>query len=224
MKIVVTCEHASRKIPKEYAKLFSSKSAQSALKTHRGYDIGAREVAEVLSKKADFFIQGSASRLLIDLNRSLGNKKLFSEWSFLLTEPEKAVLINHYYSTYRETIKKKISHWIKKGEEVLHISVHSFTPELDGEVRKAEIGLLYDPAHKKEQELARVWQIQLRNLLPAWRIRCNYPYHGKSDGLTTYLRKQFPKNYLGIEIEINQQLFSNNSAQEIAKYFQIIFE
>ncbi|MEO8932838.1 MAG: N-formylglutamate amidohydrolase, partial [Xanthomarina sp.] len=40
--------------------------------------------------------------------------------------------------------------------------------------------------------------------------RFNYPYLGKADGFTSYLRKQFPKNYLGIEIEVNQKFSKNN--------------
>jgi hypothetical protein len=34
-------------------------------------------------------------------------------------------------------------------------------------------------------------------------------YLGKADGFTTYLRKQFPESYIGIEIEINQKFAEN---------------
>jgi hypothetical protein len=41
---------------------------------------------------------------------------------------------------------------------------------------------------------------------PEMRVRRNYPYLGKTDGLTTYLRRQFPaEQYLGIELEVNQR-------------------
>ena len=33
---------------------------------------------------------------------------------------------------------------------MIHLSSHSFTPELDGKVRKADIGLIYDPARQRE--------------------------------------------------------------------------
>jgi len=37
-------------------------------------------------------------------------------------------------------------------------------------------------------------------------VRRNYPYAGKNDGFTTYLRRRFPSDaYLGIELEINQK-------------------
>ena len=41
-------------------------------------------------------------------------------------------------------------------------------------------------------------------------MRYNYPYLGKADGFTTYLRKQFQTHYLGIEIEINQKYAKAN--------------
>jgi hypothetical protein len=38
------------------------------------------------------------------------------------------------------------------------------------------------------------------------RVRRNYPYAGKADGLTAYLRRLFPgAAYLGVELEVNQQ-------------------
>lgn len=39
----------------------------------------------------------------------------------------------------------------------------------------------------------------------------NYPYLGKSDGFTTSLRKQFPFQYIGIELEINQKSLQNQT-------------
>ncbi len=38
------------------------------------------------------------------------------------------------------------------------------------------------------------------------KIRRNYPYLGKADGFTTYLRRRFlPCDYAGIELEVNQR-------------------
>ena len=44
-------------------------------------------------------------------------------------------------------------------------------------------------------------------MAPNLRVRRNYPYAGKGDGLTSYLRQQFsPAAYVGIELEINQKI------------------
>ena len=41
---------------------------------------------------------------------------------------------------------------------------------------------------------------------PAMRVRRNYPYQGRGDGLTSLLRKRYPDEaYVGIELEVNQR-------------------
>jgi predicted N-formylglutamate amidohydrolase len=89
---------------------------------------------------------------------------------------------------------------------VIHISCHSFAPEMDGKPRDADIGLLYDPGRPAEAGLCRRWRIALKEYAAALRARMNYPYTGRADGFTVYLRRRFPAaNYLGIELEINQK-------------------
>jgi len=95
---------------------------------------------------------------------------------------------------------------IAAGHRVIHVSSHSFTPVLDGVVRDADVGLLYDPARKAEAAFVLRWKTALESHAPDWRIRRNYPYTGTNDGLTTYLRTRFPDHlYAGIELEINQK-------------------
>ena len=77
---------------------------------------------------------------------------------------------------------------------------------LDGVVRDADIGLLYDPARSGESALCRRWQACIEALEPGLKVRRNYPYTGRSDGFTAWLRRRFPDTaYVGIELEINQK-------------------
>jgi predicted N-formylglutamate amidohydrolase len=88
---------------------------------------------------------------------------------------------------------------------VIHISSHSFTAELDGAVRGADVGLLYHPGRRGEAELCARWKETLAALAPQFRVRRNYPYAGKGDGLTSHLRLRFAQcDYVGIELEVNQ--------------------
>ena len=57
---------------------------------------------------------------------------------------------------------------------------------------------------------------------PELSVRFNYPYLGKADGFPTYLRKLFPDNYSGIELEVNQKLSSDNRMEEGLK--QLLFD
>jgi len=45
------------------------------------------------------------------------------------------------------------------------------------------------------------------------RLRRNYPYQGRGDGLTASLRKRYPdETYVGIELEVNQGLVERSGA------------
>lgn len=208
MKLVLTCEHASNFIPEEYRYLF--KDAGTVLYFHRGYDPGAFDLFQDLVPLADFSQHQEISRLLVEVNRSIGHPLLFSEFSKGLSKTDKAVVLDHYYFPYRNQVKAAIRKFIEKGEKVLHFSVHSFTPKLNGIIRKTDIGLLYDPSRTEEKAFCKRFKEVLNTHLPGLRIRYNYPYLGKADGLTTSIRKEIPENYAGIELEVNQKYVEKN--------------
>ena len=193
--VLITCEHANNLVPTKYSHHFAPH--QALLQTHRGYDIGAFSIAKKLSTalRCPFFFNDK-TRLLVDVNRSLSSRTLF----FLpLDKTEQDMLLCTYYFPYR----KKVCSWIEKHHNVLHLSIHSFTPVLNGNERHCDIGLLYDPKKDREKNFC---QTLAKELKKDYHVRNNYPYKGISDGFTTYLRKKYPKNYSGIEIEINQKL------------------
>lgn len=208
MKLFVTCEHAGNRIPEKFEPLF--KGAHEVLESHRGYDPGAYDLFCALQKTAHFEKANEISRLLVELNRSLRNPQLFSEFTRSLTASEKASLLEDYYHPYRNEVESTIEKMILKEEKVLHLSIHTFTPELNGKKRNADIGLLYDPARVDEKLYSKKIKRLLLEEGNKWNIRFNYPYLGRADGFTTFLRKRFPANYSGIEIEVNQSFVMNN--------------
>jgi len=178
------------------------------LQSHRGWDLGILDIFDYLKKEADFSAFSTISRLLIEKNRSLHHKDLFSEITKPLSSSLRYEIIKEFYLPYRNEVELNIKTYINKGEDVLHLSLHSFTPILNGKIRNTDIGILYDP--KKEVELFWVKKMKLKmESLANFKIRRNYPYLGTADGFTTYLRKKFPKNYSGIEIELNQGLLKD---------------
>jgi predicted N-formylglutamate amidohydrolase len=87
--------------------------------------------------------------------------------------------------------------------------VHSFVPRVEGRNRAADVGILYDPARTGERAFCSRWKRALETIDPKLRVRRNYPYLGKSDGLVTHLRKVFGgRRYVGIELEVNQALLA----------------
>jgi len=208
MTLLLTCEHGGNEIPDNYQFVFYN--ASKLLQTHRAYDLGALDVFEYLKDLAQFSIYSKTSRLLIELNRSLHHNHLFSEITKSLTSEQKKSIIATYYSPYRNRVESEISKHLSNNKLVLHISIHSFTPNLNLVEHDCDIGLLYDSRNPSEKEFSKALKSQLKIINPNLNVRYNYPYLGKADGFTTYLRQKFPRNYLGIEIEINQKFSISN--------------
>lgn len=205
--LLLSCEHGGNDVPGEYLPLFQDFT--DLLETHRGYDIGALELARHLAVVLKVpLVEARVTRLLVDLNRSLHNRRtLFSEVTRALPEEEKKRIVETYYRPYRRHVRDRLELLLARDARIIHIAVHSFTPELKGELRDAEIGLLYDPKRRHEADFCRQWQAHLQNLAPTVRVRCNYPYRGDSDALVTELRRSLPEDsYLGLELEVNQAL------------------
>lgn len=217
--ILISCEHGGNEIPDAYKGLF--KGQEEMLASHRGWDIGALQVANAIGDALNISIYyATISRLVVELNRSLHHPNLFSKFTKPLSLEEKTEILRKYYFPYRNKVIAGIENQINKGSDVIHLSIHSFTPILDGKVREADFGLLYDP----EADGERAFSKQLKTALKEcsnYRVRYNYPYKGKADGFTTFLRKKFPKNYSGIEVEINQQLLEDHeSMNKVIACFQ----
>ncbi len=209
IKYVFTCEHGGNNIPAEFDYLF--KSHRSLLKTHRGYDIGIIDVFKHFTKHFDALnYYSDISRLLIEFNRSLNNKNLFSEITKPLDAETKSQIIEKIYLPYRTQVQFAIEKLLRQKQKVVHISFHSFTPELNGNIRNTDIGLLYDPKSIEEKSYCEKWKKEVIEIDSQIRVRFNYPYLGIADGFTSYLRKEFGyKNYCGIELEVNQKLLSS---------------
>lgn len=204
-RLIITCEHAANRIPLKYKFLFKGKKE---VKSHLGWDPGAFDLGKYLASKMNtkYFFQ-PYSRLLIECNRSPDHYQLYSEFTRNLPTRAKADIFDNYYSPYRSKVGKEISQLILSGNKVLHLSVHSFTPTLDGVERKADVGILFDPSRKEEKIFSVSLKQKLQEVNLNLRVRFNYPYLGIDDGFTSWFRRKYlDKDYLGIELEINQNI------------------
>lgn len=212
---ILSCEHASNRVPAKFAFLFKSRSR--ILQTHRGYDIGVAPLARTLQRQLNVPLHVYPfTRLLIDPNRCVPSH-LFSQFSEKLPLSQKADVIQRYYQPYQQKLADHIAGDIRRGRSVLHLSVHSFTPIWNGRRRNADIGILYDPSRQYEKQFA----IRLQNQLGQrpFKIRRNYPYRGKADGLTRLFRSQWSaRQYQGIELEFNQALIAEMSRKELNEF------
>ena len=185
-------------------------------KSRRGRDYGSRsdnyhdqyalEIATTLAQTFNApLLAATMSRLLVDCNRTPASRNLFSVYARPLARKERERVRATWHTPHQEAVTKAVTQSIAAGARVLHVAVHTFTPVLHGQVRTADLGLLYDPARPEERTLCARWLTELRRTAPKLRLRRNYPYLGRTDSLPTLLRSRFPgQNYLGIEVEINQ--------------------
>ncbi len=216
--LVITCEHGGNSIPRAFAALFRGQTA--LLSSHRGWDPGALFLARSMARTlgAPLFFS-TTSRLLVDLNRSPNHPRVFSPITRPLPAAARREIMARWYHPYRRRVEEAIRMNGQSGQRVVHLSVHSFTPILDGRPRQVEVGLLYDPSRGLEREFSRTMARALRESvlgrIDPLRIRFNQPYRGISDGFTTHLRRQFsPDAYVGIELEVNQRLVARDGEEK----------
>ena len=204
--LIISCEHGGNDVPLEFAASFLGR--QALLDSHRGFDPGALLMATTLANALSGSLVGAhVSRLLVDLNRSLGHPKLHDPFIRRLPASVRQRVVATYHTPYRDRVEALVSAAIDEHGHAIHISSHSFTPVLDGKLRRADIGLLYDPGRPGELALCAAWKQALADLAPSLVVRRNYPYQGDGDGVTRWLRGRFDSgSYVGVELEINQRL------------------
>ena len=203
--LLITCEHGGNRIPILYGGLFHAH--QALLDSHRGFDPGALIMARAMATAfVAPLVASTVSRLLVDLNRSVGHPRLHYQAIRDAPSELRQRILKRYYRPYRVQAERLVRQAIADHGHAIHLSSHSFTHELDGKVREADIGLLYDPTRPGEADLCERWKAALIACAPDLRVRRNYPYAGKADGLTAWFRRRLsPCAYVGIELEINQK-------------------
>lgn len=210
--LVVSCEHGGNKVPPAHAAIFRGQRA--LLESHRGWDPGAIELGRQLAQAygAPFFAS-TTTRLLIDLNRSIGNQQLFSELTRGLARELRLAIVASHYRPYRDAVEGEIARLVSAGVHVVHVASHSFTPVMKGVARRADVAWLYDPRRARERDLSRRWRTALAKRCPDLLLRRNVPYRGRSDGLAALLRTRFADaDYAGIELEVNQRFVAHAGA------------
>lgn len=206
MMFLFTCEHSDNQVPDLAAGCLDSAEAAVDLQGYRSWDAGALAAARRLARgTGSRLISNPVSRLVVDVNRSPHHRQLFSKYSKSLDEATRSQLLDRYYFPYRRHVQSVIQRALRVEPLVIHVAVHSFASVVQGEPRRTDVGLLYDPARQEEVELCLDWHDAIYDALPMIRVRRNYPRRGTSDSLVKSLRQSFAADrYVGVEIHLNQ--------------------
>jgi len=183
--LLILCDHATRKIPPEYADLGLP---QAELDRHIAYDIGVGPLTEELSERLDApAILTQFSRLLIDPNRGEDDPTLVMRISDGTLVPgnrgvdaaERERRLQRFYRPYHRTVAKTIDAMIETGRPPVIFSVHSFTPDWKGTRRPWHAGVLWDRDPRLAQPL-----LELLREEHGLRVGDNEPYTGALRGDT----------------------------------------
>jgi predicted N-formylglutamate amidohydrolase len=151
---VLVCDHASNRVPRQLGML-GLDAVQLA--DHIGWDPGAADVARRLSTLLDApLVLSGYSRLVIDCNRPLRNAELIAEQSDGVPVPgnrglspwERERRINGLFRPYHDAIDRLLDG--RTGRPSLLLSIHSFTPVMNGRPRPWHIGV----SHWRDRRLA----------------------------------------------------------------------
>lgn len=214
-QILVSCEHASNRLPD------GMNAPGGLLDLHIAWDPGAMEIAERLRRMFDAPLHaGEYSRLVVDLNRTVGNSMLIRRRSdghpipfnrgLVAAEVERRIL--EYYLPYRRAVSDGVASIIEEQGRCVHLCIHTYTPQLADKVRGNDIGLLYDRHRQPEAALVHELRDALveRTGLVVW---LNRPYSGTADGILPRIREIHDERaYVAIELEVNQK-FANGRGE-----------
>jgi predicted N-formylglutamate amidohydrolase len=185
-RCVIVCDHASNRIPKSLSGLGLSKAD---LQKHIAWDPGTEDIGRAVSKALDAaVVYASYSRLVVDLNRGHDSKECMRDTSdhvripgnAALTAAQKKQRLDELFWPYHARIEREVGRFTAKGIAPVLISIHSFTPEMDGFRRPWHIGVLWN----REEKLARHLVRELRRNNPDLVIGENEPYSLKAVNFT----------------------------------------
>ena len=225
--VLIICDHASAHVPSAYNGLGLG---AEQLRRHIAWDIGAGEVSRRLAASLDApAVLCGTSRLVIDCNRPFWAESSIppqSDGTAIpgnagLDETERQRRIDQYFSPYHDEISRRIGTMRQQGSSpaptapLALISIHSFTPVMDGFQRPWHVGMLWD----QDDRLAKPVVDALRQD-PDLCVGENKPYDG-SNPPGYALQTHAADNGLPIAVfEIRQDLI--DSEQGAAKWAKIL--
>jgi len=210
--LVLSCEHASWTLPPGV----DLGVPAEVLRSQAGWDHGAFEIAAHWSQAVGLPVHaGAFTRMFVDLNRAADHPDVIPTVSYgapvpgnaHLTAGDRTARLATFHAPYWDAIRRDVHARLVDRGAVLHLSSHSFDPALDREARVFDVGVLYDPQHAFEADLAERLMFALRAAGLA--VRANQPYSGTGPAVCTSLRQELAgQRYAGIELETSHAVTS----------------
>lgn len=213
-RVLLVCDHASRRIPAALADLGLD---ELALGRHIASDIGAGEVTQRLSALLDApAVLAGYSRLVIDCNRGLGDPTSIlavSDGEFIpgnqgLDEEAKEERARQFFHPYHDAIRRRLESFERRGIVPAFIAVHSFTPIFREVRRPWQFGILWDTDPRIPVPL--IERLRAQGLA----VGDNEPYSGRAPADHTVDHHAEGGGLPHVSIEIRQDLIDHPAGVE----------
>lgn len=206
----MSCEHATSAVPAAW----NPGVCDDILQSQASWDPGALDIARALAAQLDApLLAGTYSRMFVDLNRAMDHADVVPRHSYGADVPGNVGLdaaaikarVAEHHTPYWTAVAEAVDASLHRGRACVHLSSHSFCPQLDPTQRDFDIGVLFDPAYEFEAEVATMLLTELA--AAGLTVRPNAPYTGSGPALVTSLRAaRTAYRYAGIEIETSHAL------------------
>jgi predicted N-formylglutamate amidohydrolase len=219
--ILVVCDHASNAVPE---RLGSLGLPSAELGRHIGWDIGAEAVARALAARLGApAVLASFSRLVIDCNRGLDDPSAIAAQSDGTVVPGNAGLdpaarrarAEEIYWPYHRAVGAALDALAARGAAPALVSVHSFTPRMNGFHRPWHVGVLWDQDPRVAVPLLRALSGHAGLV-----VGDNEPYTARSPVDFTVPHHAGPRALRHVTLEIRQNEI--DSAEGAARYAALI--
>ena len=206
-RYVFSCEHASNRLPNF---IHPTTQDKKLLHTHWAWDIGARALTMELARQTkSIAVLSRFSRLVCDPNRHLNRADLIRaeadghkiSFNTQVDEAEAAFRIDQYYNPYHDALHRVITQRKQQNKPpFLFVSVHSFTPVWNTNIRTMDVGILFDTYPELAEELQK--NLREENLF----VAMNEPYSGKFGLMYAADRHGTGNAIQHLEFEFNQAI------------------
>lgn len=209
---LLTCEHASRRVP---APLRADADDRRWLATHWGHDLGARAVVRTLARRWGApAVLARFSRLVVDANREPEHPDLVRvqvegqplSFNRGLDPGELDRRLRCLHGPYHAEVDRLLAQATTVGQRPVVLSLHSFTPVWEGRTRPMEVGVLFDEHDELAEEAAR--RLEAEGFVTAR----NAPYSGKAGLIYAPQRHGRAHGLPYLELELNQALITRPAA------------
>ena len=210
-----SCEHAGRAVP---AGFDVEDFGHDRIDSHNGWDPGAGHLTRGLADRlGSGAILGRWTRLLVDLNRSPADRELIRRSveglpvpaNLELTPLERSRRLRLFFDPFHRVFDLELDRVRSTCGGVVLVSVHSFTPVLEGRRRPMEFGLLFDRHPEYVADLGRFLQRAGHS------VAYNAPYSGRDGKMYSAIRHGRRNRVPHYEIEVrNDLLFEDGAAIE----------